>query len=315
LSWTTSQAGAARRLFPPLDHALVKAVACALVAETQPPLRRPSRADVPARVRTVLGTPISRSTVWRMLATDASKPWRDKDWIFPRAPPCVAKAGPMLDLDAGRGQGEPLGPKDHLRSADEQTSLQARRRGHPALPPAPGRAADIENAYERGGALQYVAAWDVRRGDGMGRCEATTGMQPLGRLVKQGLAEEPSRSGARLFWIVDNGSSHRGTASQQRLRQVDSRLILVHTPVHASWRHHVEISFSLIQRKVLPPNDCADLAALRRRLALDEELSYQHPTPLQWKFDRAKLTALFAKIEARHRALADARFTCLKEAA
>jgi hypothetical protein len=65
----------------------------------------------------------------------------------------------------------------------------------------------------------------------------------------------------------------------------------------------------------LTPNDFADWEALRLRLAFYAELSHQHPTPLQWKFDRAKLTALFAKIEARQRALADARFTCLKEAA
>jgi hypothetical protein len=149
----------------------------------------------------------------------------------------------------------------------------------------------------------------------MGRCEPTTGIEPFGRLVKQVLAEEPYRSSERLFWIVDNGSSHRGAASKKRLRQVDSRIILVHTPVHASWLNQVEIYFSIIQPRVLTPNDFADLEALRLRLALYEELSNQHPTPFQWKFDRAKLTALIAKIEARQRALADARFTCLKEAA
>jgi hypothetical protein len=121
LSWTTSQAGAARRIFPPLDHALVKAVACELVAETQQPLSRQSLADVTARVRTVLGTPISRSTVWRILDMDAIKPWRYKYWIFPRDPYFVDKAGPILDLYAGRWQGEPLGPKDHILSADEKT--------------------------------------------------------------------------------------------------------------------------------------------------------------------------------------------------
>jgi hypothetical protein len=29
----------------------------------------------------------------------------------------------------------------------------------------------------------------------------------------------------------------------------------VHTPVHASWLNQVEIYFSIIQRKVLTPND------------------------------------------------------------
>jgi hypothetical protein len=291
-AWTTSRDGAARQIFPPLDHALVKAVACELVAETKQPLSRQALADVTAGVRTVLGTPISRSTVWRILAMDAIKPWRYTYWIFPRDPHFADKAGPILDLYAGMWQGEPLGRKDHILSADEKTSIQARCRCHPALPPAPGRAAYIAHDYECGGALPYLAAWDVRRGYVMGRCEATTGIEPFGRLVKQVLAEEPYRSGERLFWIVDNGSSHRGDASKQRLCQVDSRIILVHTPVHASWLNQVEIYFSIIQRKVLSPNDFADLEALRLRLALYAELSNQHPTPFQWKFDRAKLTAL-----------------------
>ena len=76
-----------------------------------------------------------------------------------------------------------------------------------------------------------------------------------------------------------------------------------------------EIYFSIIQRKVLTPNDFDDLEAVRLRLALYEALSNQNPTPFQWKFDRTKLTALLAKLESRQRALIDARFTCLKEAA
>jgi hypothetical protein len=270
----------------------VKAVACELVAETQPPLRRQSLADVTARTRHALGKPISRSTVWRILDTDAIKPWRYKDWIFPRDLRFAEKAGPIVDLYAGRWQGPPLGSKDHILSADEKTSLQARLRCPAPLPPTLGRPASIENEDKRGGALQYLAAWDVRRGYVMGRCEPKTGIASFGRLVQQVLAEEPYRSGERLFWIVDNGSSHRGAAAKKRLRQVDSRILLVHTPVHASWLKQVEISFSIIQRKVLTPNDFTDLEAVRLRLALDEELSNQNPTPFQWKFDRTKLTAL-----------------------
>src|SRR4029453_3093575 len=139
--WTTRRDGAARRCFPPLDYALVKAVAWELAPKPKHPLSRQSLADVPARACTVLGTPISRSTVGRILDTDAIKPWRYKYWFFPGDPHFADKAGPILDLYAGRWQGEPLGPKAHILSADEKTSIQARRRCHPALPPAPGRAA------------------------------------------------------------------------------------------------------------------------------------------------------------------------------
>jgi hypothetical protein len=313
--WPMPQDGAARPIFPPLDQALVKAVACELVAETKQPLSRQSLADVTARSQTALGQSISRSTVWRMLATDAIKPWRYKYWIFPRDPRFAEKAGPILDLYAGTWQGKPLGAKDHILSADEKTSIQARIRCHPARPPAPGRPARIENEYERGGALQYLAAWDVRRGYVMGRCEPTTGIEPFGRLVHQVLAQEPYRSGTRLFWIVDNGSSHRGDTAKQRLHQVDSRIILVHTPVHASWLNQVEIYFSIIQRKVLTPNDVANLEAIRLRLALYEDLSNQRPTPFQWKFDRTKLVTLLTKIKAHQKLLSDAQSDCTEEAA
>jgi hypothetical protein len=298
-----SRDGGAAPVFPPLDHAVVKAVACELVAETKRPLSRESLADVTARAQRALGQPISRSTVWRILATDAIKPWRYKYWIFPRDPRFAEKAGPILDLYAGTWQGQPLGPQDYILSADEKTSIQARLRCHPSLGPAPARPQRVEFEYERGGALQYLAAWDVRRGYVMGRCEPTTGIEPFGRLVDQVLGQEPYHSAARLFWIVDNGSSHRGETAKHRLRQVDSRIIVVHTPVHASWLNQVEIYFSVVQRKVLTPNDFTDLEAIRLRLALYEELSNQSPTPFQWKFDRTKLTTLLAKIEVHQQLL------------
>lgn len=298
---------AARLIFPPLDHALVKAVACEQVARTKQPLSRQSLADVTTRVQAVLGKPMSRSTVWRILASDAIKPWRYRYWIFPRDPRFAEKAGPILDLYAGTWQGEELGPGDCILSADEKTSIQARIRCHDSLSPEPGQPARIESEYERGGALQYLAAWDVRRGMVMGRCEARTGIQPFNRLVEQVLSQEPYRSANRLFWIVDNGSSHRGETAKRRMQQLDVRNIMVHTPVHASWLNQVEIYFSIVQRKILTPNDFTDLEAVRLRLALYEDLSNHTPRPFRWKFNKDQLTVLLEKIEARERVLKNAQ--------
>ena len=275
--------------FSPLDQAVVKATACELVAQTKQPLSRQSLADVTQRAWQALNKPISRSTVWRILDEDAIKPWQYKYWIFPRDPRFAEKAGPILDLYAGCWEGQPLGSKDYVLSADEKTSIQARARIHPPLPCAPGQPSRIEPEYKRGGAWQYLAAWDVRRGYVMGRCEAKTGIASFGRLVEQVLAQEPYRSAERLFWVVDNGSSHRGAAAVRRLRGMDARIVLVHTPVHASWLNQVEIYFSIIQRKVLTPNDFPTLDAVRVRLALYEELSNRTPKPFAWKFTRQDL--------------------------
>ena len=290
---------AGRPVFPPLDHAIIKALACERVAQTREPISRQSLGDVTRRAQQALGKPVSRSTVWRILDTDAIKPWRFKYWIFPRDPEFGEKARRILDLYAGSWYGEPLGPKDYILSADEKTSIQARIRCHHSLPTAAGRPARVEFEYERGGALQYLAAWDVRRGYVMGRCETTTGIEPFERLVRQILAQEPYCWAERLFLIVDNGSSHRGEASRERMRRIDPRIVLVHTPVHASWLNQIEIYFSIIQRKVLNPNDFADLNDVALRLALYEELSNQHPAPFAWKFNRQKLAVLLTELDAR----------------
>ncbi len=281
--------------FPPLDRAVVKATACELVAETDQPLSRQSTADIARRVREVIKKPISRSTVWRILDADTIRPWRYKYWIFPRDPDFIEKAERVLELYEGFWEGQPLGSKDYILSADEKTSIQARIRCHPALPPAPDKSVRIEHEYKRGGALQYLAAWDVRRGYVMGRCEPKTGIKPFCRLVRQVMNQEPYKSADRIFLITDNGSSHRGEASKKRMRNFDSRITLVHTPVHASWLNQIEIYFSIIQRKVLTPNDFDSLDMLRKRLALYEKLSNQTPKPFNWKFDRKKLSEFIKK--------------------
>jgi len=292
----------ARADFPPLEQALVKAVACEAVHHSGLPLSRLSTADIAGKVRQALGKAISPSTVWRILAADAIKPWRYKYWIFPRDPHFAEKAGRVLDLYAGSWQGHALGPKDYIISADEKTSIQARLRCHPSLPPAPGRVSRVEHEYERGGALQYLAAWDVRRGLVMGRCEPATGIEPFGRLVTQVMEQKPYRRATRVFWIVDNGSSHRGEAAVRRLAQAYANLIVVHTPVHASWLNQVEIYFSIVQRKVLTPNDFASLTEVEQRLHLYETLSNSQPQPFAWKFTCAKLEALLDRLHT-HEAL------------
>jgi DDE superfamily endonuclease len=280
---------AERPLFPPLDQALIHAMACEVIAETKRPLSRQSLADLVERSQTTLGKKISRSTVWRMLHEAAIKPWQHESWLFPRDPRFAEKAGPILDLYGGIWEGQPLGPKDFVLSMDEKTSIQARKRCHAEMPPEPGQTRRIEAEYERKGALQYLAAWDVHRGIVMGRCAAKTGIKPFGELVDQVLEQSPYDKAERLFFIVDNGSSHRGNTSVERMRRQDKRIILLHTPVHASWVNQVEIYFSIIQRKVLTPNDFVNLEAIRVRLALYEELSNRTPKPFQWKFTRQDL--------------------------
>jgi DDE superfamily endonuclease len=157
----------------------------------------------------------------------------------------------------------------------------------------------VEHEYERGGALAYLACWDVHRAKLFGRLEPTTGIAPFGRLVEQVMRQEPYRSARRVFWVVDNGSSHRGMASVRRLAQQWPRAHLVHTPVHSSWLNQVEIYLSIVQRKCLTPNDFASLAAIEERLLGFQRRYEQAAKPFEWKFTRADLAQLLRRLGAK----------------
>jgi DDE superfamily endonuclease len=278
----------------------VVALACELPAQRNEPLSRASTGDLARLIADhPSAPPLSQSTIWRILDRHVLKPWRYRSWLFARDPDFAAKAGRVLDLYAGVWEGRPLGPDDCVLSADEKTSIQARGRRHPSAPPGPGQGQRVEHEYARGGALAYLAAWDVRAGGVIGRCEAHTGKAAFGRLVAQVMAQEPYRSATRVFWLVDNGSSHRGETAAAELMDRYPTLIIVHLPIHASWLNQIEIYFSILQRKVLTPNDFADLAAVEERLTAFAALYNDTAVPFNWRFTRADLDARLADLPLR----------------
>jgi hypothetical protein len=116
-----------------------------------------------------------------------------------------------------------------------------------------------------------------------GRCEPTTGIAPFGRLVTQVMTTEPYASARRVFWVVDNGSSHRGQASVDRLQGAWPNLTLIHLPVHASWLNQIELYFSIVQRKVLTLNDFLDLAEVEHPLFAFQHRYQQTAVPFGWR--------------------------------
>lgn len=287
------------KVFSEVVRAEVKALACQLPTQVDRPL---STWSGPELVRKVtedgIVDAISASTILRWLRTDALKPWQHRTWIFPRDPNFAAKAQRVLDLYAGIWEGQKLGDGDFVVSADEKTSIQCRKRIHETLEPSQNRPMRVEFEYERDGALAYFGAWDVHQGKIMGRCEQTTGIDPFNRLVDQVMSMEPYSKAKRVFWVVDNGSSHRGQASTERMQARHENAILVHTPVHASWLNQIEIYFSILQRKVISPNDFDNLDEVEERLLSFENHYNAVSKPFDWKFDKDDLADLLRRIEA-----------------
>ena len=264
-AWRTCPGEGGRPPFSPEVVVAVKALACEPPARTGVPLSRWHCPDLArAAIDQGIVASICGTTIWRWLPADAIRPWQYRSWIFPRGPRFAVKAGRVTDLYARRWENEPLRPGEFVVSADEKTSIQARIRRHPTAPAAPRQTMRAEHEYTRGGALAYLAAWDVHRAKVFGRCEATTGIKPFGRLVSQVMTAEPCASARRVFWVVDNGSSHRGQRPIDRLESQWPALRLVHLPIHASWLSQVEICFSVIQphpRRLHQPRRGTDPAA------------------------------------------------------
>jgi hypothetical protein len=232
--WKSGLGPAGRGLFPPVQVAEIKALACELPAEKGVPLSRWSNAEIAQEaVSRGIVAEISGTTVWRWLSEDAIRPWNYRSWIVRRDPQFAVKAGPILDL--------------------------------------------------------YLAAWDVRRAKIFDRCAPKDGIVSFDALIEQFMTVEPYRSAPRVFVIVDNGSAHRGKRSIDRLQGTWKNLVLVHTPVHASWLNQAEIYFSVVQRKALQPNDFADLQAVEQRLLAFGRRYEQIARPFQWKFTRQDL--------------------------
>ena len=131
------------------------------------------------------------------------------------------------------------------------------------------------------------------------RCAAKDGIEPFDSLVDQFMSQHPYRRAQRVFLVIDNGSAHRGQRSIDRLQGAWPNMTVVHTPIHASWVNQAEIYFSVVQRKVVTPNDFADLDTLQQQLLAFGRRYEQIAAPFRWKFTRDDLHKLLAKTDAR----------------
>ena len=288
------------RRFTAIQVAEVKALACELPTTRQVPLARWSCPDLAAEaIRRGMVASVSASTVRRWLAADAIKPWQHRSWIFPRDPDFAVKAGRVLDLYTRSFDGEPLGEDEYVVSADEKPGVQARHRIHPSAPPGPGRRPmRVESEYHRHGTLAYLAAYDVHHARVIGHCAPTTGIAPFTALVAKVMTREPYASARRVFWIVDNGASHRGWTAAAQLSEAFPNAVMVHTPVHASWLNQIEIYFSVVQRKLLTPDNFTGLDALAEQLTAFEARYNAAAQPFDWRFSRDDLDRLLDRIAA-----------------
>jgi len=71
--------------------------------------------------------------------------------------------------------------------------------------------------------------------------------------------------------------------------------------VHASWLNQIDIYFSVVQRKVLTPNDFTSLGQVARRLLGFQRRYQQTAVPFDWRFTRTDLDRLLRRLDQHER--------------
>ena len=291
------------------------ALACQLPAATGVPLAHWTGPELAAELAARgLASPMPASSVLRILAEHPVRPWQYQSWIYPRDPCFEARAKVIVDLYQGYYQGQRLGPGDRILSFDAKPQINARRRLHPTLPAAPGRPVRYEHEYKRQGSLALLAGLDAHTGQVFASTPLTTGIKPFMDLAGQVMARPEYHDAPRVFVIVDNGSDHRGQAAIDRLARAHPNAIMIHTPLHASWLNQIEIFFSVIQKKVVTPNDFDSLGQLSATLLGFVDRYNRTARPFSWKFTASDLHDLMDRI-SRHEQQDDPQNESLPKAA
>jgi len=181
---------------------------------------------------------------------------------------------------------------------DEKSQLQILKREFLTQPPKSGRKIRWENEYSREGTVAYLAAIEVNTGEVFGRVDETTGITPFQGLLDLVMTQEPYASADRVFWIVDNGSSHHPSTFPARLQKAYSNAIAVRLPIHASWLNQIEIYFSILQRKALTPNDLGDRQQMEDRILGFQRRYNLTAKPFNGRFTRRDLKKRLRSIKA-----------------
>jgi transposase len=221
---------------------------------------------------------ISPPTVQRILARFDLKPWRTHTWLHPRTPRDAAFVQTVQNL--ADLYTRLLAPTELVLCVDELTSVQPRPRRALTRPAQPHRPRQIEQEYQRAGALQIFAAFDTRTG------EVTAGLFRRKRQAEflQFLAHLDALTPATITTIhlvCDNVSVHHGRLTRAWLAD-HPRFVLHFTPVHCSWMNQVEQWFGILTRKRLRHPDFPHLGPLADAITAFIALWNTTAHPFRW---------------------------------
>jgi len=211
----------------------------------------------------MIGYPISRATIHRILLEHALRPHRRKYYLQITDPEFFPKMEHIIACYSH--------PPEHLYCFDECTCIQALQRVTPTLPAISGYSALEDFDYRRNGTTDLLAFLNPATGNVYGQCTDNHDRHTLSEVFSCHVRMHPSD--ASIHYIMDNLSAHyhedfcqtvaelsgvpylplrTGAERRQWLQSPHKRIVVHFVPFHASWLNMVEIWFGILKGKCLP---------------------------------------------------------------
>jgi hypothetical protein len=300
MGWKMLHEVAARHSFPPEVATHLVKLACELPDAVRRSLSLWTCAELARTlVRDGVVPSISAQSVQRILASHRLKPWRVHHWLSPKVPRDEEFRRRVLDVMDLYTGAHP--EHEAVFCVDERTSVQPRTRTTPTRPALPDLSPVLlEHEYLRKGALNLLAAFNVRTGHVFGICRRRKRQVEFIELLKELDLNTPAS--IRLIHVLcDNVSTHHGKQVRAWLAK-HPRFRMHFTPVHCSWMNQVEQWFSILQRNRLAAPNFADLHDLEAKLLafIAEWNEVAHP----FKWSTKSFDKVLAKAEEELKAAA-----------
>jgi len=233
---------------------------------------------------------ISPRTIGRWLTAEQIRPWRFHSWQHIQEPETfLQRARPVLRL------------YEHAHSllqegiwvvcADEKTSIQAREAEQAPRPAIKGHPVYQSPRYHRRGALHLMAALSVADGLVYGQCHTRKRFVDFRSFLETVVVAEAQRRRVKTVALVlDNGSTHAPKQLPGFVQELETRskgkltMQLYWLPTNASWLDQIEIWFSVLQRKLLQPNQFTTLDELEQAIHGFITRYNQTAKPIKWSY-------------------------------
>ena len=210
----------------------------------------------------LIGEPISRATIHRILLEHAMRPHRRKYYLQITDPEFFPKMENIIGCYSD--------PPKNLYCFDECTCIQALKRLAPTLPAASDYPALEDFDYKRNGITDLLAFLNPTTGKVYGQCTDNHDRHTLCRVFSSHIRMHPADS--VLHYIMDNLSTHyhddfcktvaklsrvsysplrTGAERRQWLQSPHKRIVVHFIPFHASWLNMIEIWFGILKSKCL----------------------------------------------------------------